>query len=83
MSTLSVTAKGQVTLRKDLLKHLGVKPGDRIDVDMLPGGRLEVRAARRTGRISDAFGILHREGGPRLTIEEMNEIIAGGWAGER
>jgi len=83
MSTLSVTAKGQVTLRKDLLKHLGVKPGDRIDVDMLPGGRIEVRAARRTGRISDAFGILHREGGPRLTSEDTNESIAGSWAGER
>jgi hypothetical protein len=24
MSTLTVTAKGQVTLRKDLLEHLGV-----------------------------------------------------------
>ena len=83
MSTLSVTAKGQVTLRKDLLKHLGVKPGDKIDVDMLPDGRIEVRAARRTGRISDAFGILHSEDGPRLTIEEMNEVIAGSWAGER
>lgn len=83
MTILSVTAKGQVTLRKDVLKHLGVRPGDKIDVHMLPNGRIEVRAARRTGKISDAFGILHRQDGPRLTIEEMNEVIAGGWAGER
>jgi bifunctional DNA-binding transcriptional regulator/antitoxin component of YhaV-PrlF toxin-antitoxin module len=83
MSTLSVTAKGQVTLRKDLLKHLGVRPGDKIEVNMLPNGRVEVRAARPTGKISDAFGILYREDGPRLTIEEMNEVIAKGWAGER
>ena len=83
MSTLSLTAKGQVTFRKDLLKHLGVQPGDKIDVNMLPNGRIEVRAARRTGKISDAFGILHRKDGPSLTIEEMNEVIAGGWAGER
>ena len=27
MTQLTVTAKGQVTLRKDLLKHLGLKPG--------------------------------------------------------
>jgi hypothetical protein len=27
MSTLTVTAKGQVTLRKDLLKHLGILRG--------------------------------------------------------
>ena len=83
MSTLKVTAKGQVTLRKDVLKHLGVRPGDQVDVDVLPGGRIEVRATKRTGKISDAFGFLYREGGPKLTIEEINESIAAGWAGER
>jgi AbrB family looped-hinge helix DNA binding protein len=83
VSTLKVTAKGQVTLRKDLLKHLGVRPGDQVDVDVLPGGRIEVRAAKRTGKISDLAGMLHREGGPVLTIEEINESIAAGWAGER
>jgi bifunctional DNA-binding transcriptional regulator/antitoxin component of YhaV-PrlF toxin-antitoxin module len=36
MSTLTVTAKGQVTLRKDLLKHLGVQPGEKITVDNFP-----------------------------------------------
>jgi AbrB family looped-hinge helix DNA binding protein len=83
MSTLKVTAKGQVTLRKDVLKHLGVSPGDQVDVDVLPGGRIEVRATKRTGKISDLVGMLHREGGPVLTIEEINESIAAGWAGER
>lgn len=37
--TLTVTSKGQVTLRKELLAHLGVKPGQRLDVEVLPGGR--------------------------------------------
>jgi AbrB family looped-hinge helix DNA binding protein len=83
MSTLKVTAKGQVTLRKDVLKHLGVCSGDRVAVDVLPGGRIEVRAARRTGKISDVFGMLRQEGGPVLTIDEINEAIAAGWAGER
>jgi bifunctional DNA-binding transcriptional regulator/antitoxin component of YhaV-PrlF toxin-antitoxin module len=46
MSTLTVTAQGQVTLRRDLLQHLGVQPGDKITVDMIPDGRIEVRAAR-------------------------------------
>jgi hypothetical protein len=52
-----------------------------VDVDLLPGGRVEVRAARRKGKISDAFGILKREGQPTLSIEEINEIAAQGWAG--
>jgi hypothetical protein len=33
MATLTVTAKGQVTLRRDLLEHLGVRPGEKITVD--------------------------------------------------
>ena len=82
MSTLTVTGKGQVTLRKEVLRHLGVEPGQKIDVDLLPGGRIEVRAARRTGKISDIFGMLKREGQPTLSIEQMNEIIEQGWAGE-
>jgi AbrB family looped-hinge helix DNA binding protein len=83
MGTLTVTAKGQVTLRKDLLDHLGVHPGERITVDKLPDGRIEVRAARPSGKISDAFNFLKRREGPSLSIEEMNAIAARGWAGKR
>jgi AbrB family looped-hinge helix DNA binding protein len=83
MGTLTVTAKGQVTLRKDLLAHLGVLPGDKVCIEKLPDGRIEVRAAKPTGKISDIFGLLKREGSPVLSIEEMNEITADGWAGKR
>jgi bifunctional DNA-binding transcriptional regulator/antitoxin component of YhaV-PrlF toxin-antitoxin module len=82
LNTLTVTAKGQVTLRKDLLKHLGVQPGQKVAVAVLPGGRIEVRAARATGQISDAFNLLKRPNGPSLSIEEMNEVAAEGWAGK-
>lgn len=83
MSTLTVTAKGQVTLRKDLLKHLGVQPGEMIAIDKLPDGRIEVRAARATGKISDVFGFLKRPNRRPLSIEEMNRVTARGWAGRR
>ena len=83
MSTLTVTAKGQVTLRKDLLKHLGVNPGDKITVDKRPDGRIEMKAVRPTGKISDIFNVWKREGGPSLSIEEINEIAARGWAGKQ
>lgn len=82
MTTLTITAKGQVTLRKELLRHLGVGPGDQVNVDIRPDGQLAFRAAPKTGKISDAFGMLYREGGPSFTIEEINETIAKGWAGE-
>jgi len=83
MSTLTVTAKGQVTLRKDVLKHLGVHPGEKIAVNKLPDGRIEVKAAGPTGRISEVFNLLQRPNGPSLSIEEMNEVITQGWAGKR
>jgi AbrB family looped-hinge helix DNA binding protein len=82
MSTLTVTAKGQVTLRKDILKHLGVGPGERIAVDKLPDGRVEVKAAP-TGKISDVFGLLRKAGRRSLSIDEMNRIAARGWAGRK
>jgi AbrB family looped-hinge helix DNA binding protein len=72
---LTVTQKGQVALPKEVLRHLGVHPGDRIEVDMLSDGRIEARAARKQGHISDVFGMFRKETGPRLTIEEMNQII--------
>lgn len=81
MTVLKVTAKGQVTLRKEVLEHLGVAPGDRIVVDLLPSGRAEVRAAR--GSIESFFGCLAQPRAEPLSIEQMNRIAAGGWAGER
>ena len=82
MITLTVNAKGQLTLRKDLLKHLGVHPGEKITVNKLPDGRIEVKAARPTGKISDAFGFL-KKNGPSLSIEDITKIAARGWAGTR
>jgi AbrB family looped-hinge helix DNA binding protein len=83
MSILTVTAKGQVTLRKELLEHLGVHPGEKVAVDMLPDGRIEMKAERPAGKISDVFGLLKDKTDRVLTIEQINEIAAEGWAGRR
>ena len=80
-TTLTVTAKGQVTLRKEVLRHSGVAPGQKVEVDLLPNGRIEMRA-KPAGSIEDFIGSLYRPGTKPLTIEEINEIIAKGWAGE-
>jgi AbrB family looped-hinge helix DNA binding protein len=83
MSTLTVTAKGQITLRKDLLEHLGVRPGEKVTVEKLPDGRIEMKAVQAAGKISDVFGSLKGQGGPSLTIEQINEVARQGWAGKR
>jgi len=83
MSSLTVTTKGQVTLKRDLLQHLGVKPGEQVDLEKLPGGELRVRAARPVGSIDGFLGLLAGKTDKVATIEEMNEAAAAGWAGER
>ena len=84
VASLTVTAKGQVTLERDLLQHLGIKTGERVDFEKLPGGELRVRAARPTGTIDE---FLHSLDGKvklkqPLSIDDINRIAAAGWAGD-
>jgi bifunctional DNA-binding transcriptional regulator/antitoxin component of YhaV-PrlF toxin-antitoxin module len=83
MTTLTITAKGQVTLKQELLKHLGVGPGERVEGDKLPDGRIVVRAAVQDGSIADFIGSLSQRSRRKLTIDEINEITTQGWAKRR
>lgn len=84
VASLTVTAKGQVTLKRDLLQHLGIKPGERVDLEKLPGGVLRVRAAQPAGSIDDFLQSLDGKARPEkpLSIEDINRIAAAGWAGD-
>lgn len=82
MTILTVTARGQVTFRKDVLQHLGIKPGEKIDLNLLPDGRAELKAARPSGTIDSFIGRHAGKVKKPMSIEEMNEIAAAGWAGE-
>jgi AbrB family looped-hinge helix DNA binding protein len=82
-STLKITSKGQVTFRKEVLDQLGVRPGDRITVELVGPGRLEVRPARPNGGLEDFVGCLRRTDAPTLSLEEMKTIARRGWAGEK
>ncbi|MDR1854010.1 MAG: AbrB/MazE/SpoVT family DNA-binding domain-containing protein [Azoarcus sp.] len=81
MTALAVSMKGQVTLKRDLLQYLGIKPGERIELDKLPGGELRLRAERPAGSIENFIGRHAGKLKKPLTIEEMNRIAAAGWAG--
>ena len=82
MGLLTVTAKGQVTLRQKLLRHLGVKPGEQIEVSALPGGRIEVRAAKPPGSIEGSIGLLAGRTSPTASLEEIQQAADAGWSGE-
>lgn len=80
-ASLTVTRKGQLTLRKELLEHLGIKPGQRVDVEVLPGGRLELHAERATGEIKSFIGLLAGRTTRQASLDELNAAAADGWAG--
>ncbi len=83
MATLTVTARGQVTFRKKVMEHLGVKPGAKIELDLLPDGQGLIRAAQPAGNIESFIGMLAGKTKKVATIEEINEAAAAGWAGVR
>ncbi|MBV8106191.1 MAG: AbrB/MazE/SpoVT family DNA-binding domain-containing protein [Hyphomicrobiales bacterium] len=82
-STLKITSKGQVTLRKAVLDQLGVRPGDRITVEFVAPARMEVRPAEANSSLEAFVGCLKKAGGPTLSIEEIKAIAREGWAGRR
>ena len=82
MATLTVTAKGQVTFRKEVLQHLGIGPGSKIEVDLLPGGKAALQAARPRRTLRDVSGLLAGKTNKVATLQEIEDAIAKGWAGQ-
>jgi hypothetical protein len=75
---LTVTAKGQVTLRRAVLDHLGVRAGAKVSLSLLENGRVELVAAAAQGDIKNLRGALRRPGQRPVSLEEMQEAIEAG-----
>ena len=80
-ATLKITSKGQVTLRKELLDQLGVRAGDRIVVEPVAPGRVEIRRAEPPGNLAAFVGCLRSATGPTLSLEDIENLAREGWAG--
>lgn len=83
MATLTVTSRGQVTFRKEVLQHLGIEPGEKIELELLPGGKGVVKAAQKKGSIDDFIGSLAGKSKVKLTIEEIKKATERAWAAKR
>ncbi|HEX4286951.1 MAG TPA: AbrB/MazE/SpoVT family DNA-binding domain-containing protein [Terracidiphilus sp.] len=79
MATAAVTSKGQITIPIEVRAKLGIKPGDRVRFVENENGEIVLKP--KTGSIMDLRGIVKWKGKP-VTIEEMNETTAKGWAGQ-
>ncbi len=72
MSTSTLTSKGQTTVPKDVRRHLGLKPGDKIRFLVEDDGRVVVLPA--TLHLRDLRGSLPK---PPKTVsaDQMNAAI--------
>jgi len=79
MTSAKVNSKGQITIPAEVRKKLGLKPGMRVWFIEDENGEYIFKI--KTGSITDLRGCVKWAGKP-VTIEEMNETIAQGWAGQ-
>lgn len=71
----TVTDKGQVTVPKEIRDRSGIVPGSKLDFEFMGDGTLRVRVlARGAGNL---FGLVRRPGNATLSIEAMDDGIAG------
>lgn len=76
MQESKVTARGQTTLPRDVRAALGLEAGDTVRY-IVEDGRVEMLKARHVRELS---GMLRRPGQRAVSLDEMNEAIAGGAA---
>lgn len=81
MAILTVTARGQVTLRKEVLQHLGIKPGDKIELDLLPDAKGVLKAAQPAATINGFVGLLSGRTNKVATLDEIQDAAVRGWSG--
>lgn len=76
MSEATVNSRGQVTIPKDVRDALNLKEGTELHFEVQGDGTVLLRPRD----LRDMIGMLKTD--RHVTIEEMNETIARGWAGE-
>lgn len=80
MTALTITTKGQITLRRELLQYLGIAPGQQVEVHKQANGVLTLQAKAPQGL--EAFAGCLPPPSKALSVEDMNAIISSGWAGQ-
>ena len=80
MPTATLTSKGQTTIPQEIREFLHLHPGDKLEFIIEQDGRVLLRPATLDTR--QLKGLLQRPGGKVVTLQEMDEAIARGAAGE-
>jgi bifunctional DNA-binding transcriptional regulator/antitoxin component of YhaV-PrlF toxin-antitoxin module len=79
---MTITGKGQFTLNKGLMEHLGIRPGEKVSVTRTPEG-LNVTAVKNKLSIDEVLQKIDTIMGNRditSSIDDINHAIAEGYA---
>ncbi len=72
---VTVTTEGQVGLDQAILDHLGVQPGERLELILKPNGRVELHSISKKRSLREVYGILVRENATPVSLEDMQRAI--------
>jgi AbrB family looped-hinge helix DNA binding protein len=70
---VTVTDKGQLTVPKSVRDRLGIRPGTKIDFEILADGSVRMRVLTRGA--AGLYGLLQRRGERSRSVEEMDRGI--------
>ena len=78
MSALTITSKGQVTLKRELLQHLRVRAGEQIEAFKLANGVLALQV--KPQQHWESFVGCLPPPSKALSLDEMNAEIEDAWS---
>jgi antitoxin PrlF len=78
MATSTLTSKGQITIPKEIREHLRLRTGHRLEFQIAADGLVVMRPRNRDVR--ELKGILRPKRRNPVSVEQMNEAIAEGFA---
>ena len=80
MQCTDILARVECRETKVTDRNCGNPAPQQIEADKLPDGRIVIRAAVQNGKIAEFVGCLSQKKGPKLSIDEINEIASRAWA---
>lgn len=84
MTKILINAEGSLTLDPAVVDHLQAGPGEEVDVDLLPNGQivLKRKPGSTEGSVDAFFHYLDGKTRVKATLDEIDDAIRAGWAGQ-
>lgn len=80
MATSTLTSKGQITIPKEIRDHLKLRTGHRLEFRIAHDGHVLIQPRSRDVR--ELKGIVRSHRRKPVSVEEMDDAIAQGFAGK-